>query len=133
MAILATLLAIVTPACPSWCALVAGHDSGPGSFDPASGDRFLLHIRPVLAACGGRRVDVEQAEVVLPDGGRETEPPAVVLDEDREHPLTAVQARELAAALVRAADIADSALTSYGRHAVDSPTAAIPGVHASAA
>lgn len=126
MAILATLLAFVTPVCPSWCALPAGHDGGPGSYDPVSGDHFIGHERPVAAGIGAWSVDLARDDVQPAAGPAEVGPPIVLLNGDVLRPLSTAEARELAAALVRAADIAEAALSGYGRHAVDSPTIALP-------
>lgn len=124
MAILATLLALVTPPCPTWCTLPAGHDGGPGSCDLASGDRFNSHSRPVAADIGDWSVDLARDDVQPAAGPAEVGDPIVLLNGDILRPLSLAEARELAAALIAAADLADG--TGYvGRHAVDAPTAVI--------
>lgn len=123
----ATLRLVATLACPSWCALPAGHDSGLASLDHASGDRFVGHALPVAAAIGSWSVDLVRDDVQPPERPVEVGDPVVLLNGDHLRPLNTTEARDLAAALVRAADTADATLTGYvGRHAVDSPTAVLP-------
>lgn len=128
MAILATLLALVSPTCPSWCPLPAGHSNDPGSFDPAGGDRFVAHELPIAAGIGSWNVDLVRHDVQPLDGPSEVGDPSVLLNGDYLRPLGVAEARELAAALVRAADTAEGRCNGHGRHAVDSPTVVIPAV-----
>lgn len=129
----ATLHALATITCPSWCALPTHQHGGPGSLDAASGDRYIGHARPIAAAVADWRVDLVRDDVHPPVGPVEHGAPTVLLNQDGERPLTPHEARELAAALLAAADVADGTVAGYiGRHAVDTPTVALAAVPARA-
>jgi hypothetical protein len=86
-------LASVVVACPSWCALPAGHEDG----CDIDGSRFIRH----RVAFG--QVEIEQPVVVEPDGAVETEPLVVWLDG---HAYDVAKAQHLVADLAAALNTA---------------------------
>lgn len=92
----------LTHPCPSWCARPAGH--GPDRHLADIDVHVIDHEAPVLADAAGLVLVARQAVTAWWDGVLVLENPRVVFELDPSRDFTATEARELAAALVTAAE-----------------------------
>lgn len=110
----ADMFGTTTNPCPAWCTMPDGHGYDATGYPPdgtPNAWEFRIHSC-TIAAAGTGGVDVIQGEQLYSDGRVELQAPEINPPENGRENLTGPQARAVAVALVKAADLWDTIYAS---------------------